>query len=144
MEKRKIITNGLGWVRFLLVPVILFVTIQMLSGQFNGQNKASIIVLLAIAFFLLTLARRLHYDEKGLYFIRGKQETLIPFRAILSIKRSATKVNGSRYWVLKHGDATGKVRTIRYYGSYDAQDFINLALRENPDITFWAHPHFHD
>lgn len=144
IEKRKAITiSFLRWTRFLLVPVFPAIILQIFS-QSEDRALGFIYLFCAIGLYaLLYRIRRLQFDSKFFYIVRGKAEKAIPLSAISSIKRSRTKVNGSRFWKLRYCESNGKERLVRYFSDFD-KEFHTAVRKANPVVVVWHHPYFHD
>ena len=69
-------------------------------------------------FYLLKKARKIQHDDENVYIISSINEKKIHFSAIISIKKSNTKVNGSRFWKLVYLDEMKKKRTCRYFADF--------------------------
>lgn len=144
VEKRKVITISFWrWTRFLLVPVFPAIILQIFS-QSDGRALGFIYLFCAIGLYaLIYRIRRLQFDSKFFYIVRGKTEKAIPLSAIISIKRSRTKVNGSRFWKLRYSEGNGKERLVRFFSDFD-NEFHTSVRKTNPDVVIWHHPYFHD
>jgi hypothetical protein len=141
MSERKTISNGIGWMRFLLIPVVLV----LLSEIIYSESRWIILpffLLSLILYYRLKNARKIKIDDQFLYLVYGKNEKVIPFQQIKSIKRSASKVNGSRYWILKYELEEGKSKSVRYFRDFFNKEFHNAVRLKNPDVVIWTHPHF--
>jgi len=98
-------------------------------------------------YVLLYYARKIHFTEDTLFIYFAKKETVVPFTAIKSIKKSSTKVNSSRYWILRYEKEDGAKVTCRYFPSLfndNHKEFNKLVKKANPSVIIWDHPHFHD
>lgn len=140
MSERKQISNGYGWFRYLLIPVVLILLSDVIYGNEYWYIELPFLVLTIAAYYWLSRSRKIKYDEKNLYLIYGKKEKVIPFQDIISIKRSRSKVNGSRYWILKY--QSDKVRTVRYFRDYFNKEFHSAVRTINPNVVIWTHPFF--
>ena len=103
------------------------------------------VIVLAISiglFYLLKRARRLEHDDENLYIIRDKKEKIVPFTSIISIKKSAARVNGSRFWIIRYEDDLRQKRKVRYFRDFYNKEFQNAARTANPKVVIWTHPHF--
>lgn len=141
MNERKTISNGLGWFRYLLIPVILV----LLSAVIYNENRW---IYLPFLLFSITLyyqfkkARKIKIDDQFLYLVYGRKEKVIPFQRIISIKRSAAKINGSRYWILKYQLEEGKTKSLRYFRDFFNKEFHSAIREKYPEVIIWTHPHF--
>lgn len=144
VEKRQAITiSFIRWTRFLLVPVLFALLLQIIS---ESEDRALhfIYLFLTIGLYLLLYnKRRLKHDSKNLYIIRGKKEKAVPFSRISSIKKSKSKVNGQRYWILRYTDELAKERKIRFFADFN-KPFHDSVRLVNPEVVIWDHPYFHD
>lgn len=138
--ERKVIRKGWRWARWLMLPVALFsIPTSMEMPYFLITN---IVLVLSIGlFFLFKRAKRLEHDDVNLYLIRDKKENVIPFTDIISIKRSATKVNGERYWIIRYKDVD-RERSLRYFRLFWNKEFQQAVRDQNPSVVIWTHPHF--
>jgi hypothetical protein len=137
--ERRVIRAGKKWVRWLMIPVVFFA----LPTEFHSYIWVNILIIgIGVGlFFLLSRARRLEHDDINLYIIRGKEEKVIPFTKINSIKRSAAKVNGERFWIIRYQDGS-KERKVRYFRLFYNKEFQQAVKDQNPDVVIWTHPHF--
>lgn len=137
MKKKQTITNGLGWIRFLLLPFLMASINSVFTTPGSlGQSLVSTL-LLVMAFYLLGRLRKIRYDDQNLYLIYGKTEKIIPFKAICELKESAARVNGSRYWLLTYSNDQGKAKTIRFFhGIFQGftEDFHKPLRMANPSV----------
>jgi cbb3-type cytochrome oxidase subunit 3 len=141
-EKKKMITTGIiRWWRFIIAPVVFLVTANMIQEGTYSSWKILIILLLSGIFYLLWKHRRLKFDNKNLYIKRGKAETTVPLTNIVSIKRSRTKVNGGRYWILIYLDQLNEERKLRFDSDFD-KEFHDMVKENNPEVVIWTHPFF--
>lgn len=140
-EERKIIKYGYRWMG--LIPLILsaFIILDLLTNYENIFEHLTALLICAVFFFIFKISRRIQYDSNNLYIIRGGNERVIPFSTIISIKKSSTKVNGSRYWKLLYKDNTGNEKMCRYFLSF-AKEFNESVRKVNPDVVIWTHPFF--
>ncbi|MFD2568779.1 MGDG synthase family glycosyltransferase [Pseudotenacibaculum haliotis] len=136
---RRVIRKGWAWARWLMIPVVAFAIPQSL-GSYIWINLLIIAVGVGL-FFVFKRARRIEHDDENVYIIRDKKEKAIPFTDIISIKRSATKVNGERFWKLRYKDGA-KERTIRYFRLFFNKEFQEAVKEKNPEVVIWTHPHF--
>tara|TARA_B100000795_G_C22699028_1_gene398839 strand:+ start:445 stop:891 length:447 start_codon:yes stop_codon:yes gene_type:complete len=141
-EKKKKITTGIiRWWRFIIAPVVLIVTLSMFQEGTFSPLKILILLILSGIVYLLWKRKRLKFDSKNLYIKRGKEETNFPLTNIISIKRSSTKVNGARYWILMYSDEIRQERTLRF-DSYFNKEFFEAVRKKNPKVVIWEHPFF--
>jgi hypothetical protein len=137
--ERRIIRKGWSWVRWLSVPIVLFA----LPTSLHEDIWVNLLVIAfgVGLFFLFRRAKRLEHDNVNLYLIRNKKEKVIPFTNITSIKRSAAKVNGERYWIIRY-EEKGKQKSLRYFRLFWNKEFQQAVRKQNPDVVIWTHPHF--
>ena len=127
--------------RFIAYPLII---LQILEFIYDSEGK-----LWDVAFFFIWIgfylvmsrARRLQHDNENFYIIRGSDERVVPFTSIVSIKKSSTKVNGSRYWKLIYLDEFKTENKCRFFSDFN-KEFHNSVKAVNPDVVIWTHPHF--
>lgn len=139
-KERQVLRPGKAWMRWLMVPVAIFSILDI----WDKPDRWTGVIVLAISvglFFLFKRARRLERDDENLYIIRDKKEKIVPYTSIISIKRSAAKVNGERFWKLKYNDGS-KDRTIRFFRLFFNKDFHSAVRKANPKVVIWTHPHF--
>ena len=140
-QKKMITTGIIRWWRFIIAPFAFFITANMIQEGTYYAWKILIIHILVIIVYLLWKHRRLKFDNNNLYIKRGKKETTVPLANIISIKRSSTKVNGSRYWILIYLDAQNKERKLRFDSDFNSE-FHNAVRKMNPEVVIWEHPFF--
>jgi len=141
-EKKKMITSSsIRWWRFIIAPVVLIATMSMIQEGTFSSLKILILLTLSGIVYLLWKHRRLKFDSKNLYIKRGKEETNFPLTNIISIKRSRTKVNGGRYWILIYSDEIKQERSLRFNSHFN-KDFFNAVRNNNPKVVIWEHPFF--
>lgn len=142
MNEKKTITFGKAWLRYLLVPFILVFVFGIFAGDFN-DGWTFVFLFISIGLFLLIKrARKLKHDDEYFYIIRDKKEKAIHFSQIISIKKSRSKVNGSRYWILRYKiEGADKIKKCRFFSSFDGE-FHRAVRKVNPDVVIWTHPHF--
>ncbi len=137
---RRVIRKGWAWARFLMFPVALF-SIFHIYEHWESWSGYIVLGISIGLFYMFKRARRIEHDDENVYIIRGKKEKAIPFTDIISIKRSATKVNGERFWKLRYKDGA-KERTIRYFRMFFNKEFQKIVKEKNPEVVIWTHPHF--
>lgn len=138
--KRRVLVHGRSWLKWIALFVILLSVLHIFSNPDSWTGPIVLTVSIGL-FFLFKRARKIQFDDENLYIIRDKREKIIPFTAVVSIKRSATKVNGERFWKLKYEDET-KQRTLRYFRSFFNKEFHTAVKKANPAVVIWTHPHF--
>ncbi|MCB0696287.1 MAG: hypothetical protein KDC07_02915 [Chitinophagaceae bacterium] len=145
-EERILLTNGYRNLRHVLyIPVLIFAMDVINSGGKNAGMLAGLIISIGL-YLLLLRARRLRFDQQNLYVIHGRAERTIHFSDIESIKKSRSKINGRRHWIVTYDDGTGKKRKLRYFpwdfGGVSKK--LNAAVQSaNPKVVIWDHPYFH-
>jgi len=141
-EEKKMITTGIiRWLRFPILFVSVFMGAEVLKFEENWSFYLLIFLILIGIGYLLWNRRRLKHDTKNLYIKRGKEETRVPLTNVISVKRSRTKVNGSRYWILIYLDEIKQERTLRFNSSFN-KPFFDAIRENNPDVVIWEHPFF--
>lgn len=138
--ERKVIRKGKSWMRWLMIPVALF-SIPTSTEMPYFLITNIILVGSIVLFFVLKKAKRLEHDDINLYLIRDKNERVIPFTSIVSIKRSNTKVNGERFWKIRYKDE-GQEKILRYFRLFWNKEFHQAVRDQNPEVIIWTHPHF--
>jgi hypothetical protein len=140
-KKKKITSNSIRWWRFIIALVILIVTWDMLQEGTYSSLKIIILLILSGIIYLLWKDRRLKYDRKNLYIQRGKEETNFPLTNIVSIKKSKTKINGQRFWVLTYVDKQNIEKKLRFKSNFN-KEFHNTVRQNNPNVIISTHPFF--
>jgi hypothetical protein len=140
-NKKKITSNSMRWWRFIIALVILIVTWDMLQERTYSSLKIIILLILSGIIYLLWKDRRLKYDRKNLYIQRGKEETNFPLTNIVSIKKSKTKINGQRFWVLTYVDKQNIEKKLRFKSNFN-KEFHNTVRQNNPNVIISTHPFF--
>ena len=140
-KKKKITSNSMRWWRFIIALVILIVTWDMLQEGTYSSLKIIILLILSGIIYLLWKDRRLKYDRKNLYIQRGKEETNFPLTNIVSIKKSKTKINGQRFWVLTYVDKQNIEKKLRFKSNFN-KEFHNTVRQNNPNVIISTHPFF--
>jgi hypothetical protein len=146
LSKRTTITNSIRWLRFLWG----FMALSCFIGALESSEGRSLNTLCFLIFTLLTflffIMRRVRFDENGLYRIYGKKEKFVPISDIVSIKRSAMKINSTRMWKVTYHDKDQLEHKIFFLeGTFrhgSTQEFIKLATSQKPSIVVWQHPFF--
>ena len=82
-SKKRITTGIIRWWRFIIAPVLLFVTLSMIQEGTFSPLKTLIILILSGIVYLLWKRKRLKFDSKNLYIKRGKEETNFPLSFFL-------------------------------------------------------------
>ncbi len=145
LEERKVINNGIKWVRYIFSVLAFFTFINILDTSEDRWRNIVFLMAWIGLYVLFTHARRLQYDSEHFYIIRGSKEKKIHFSNIKSIKRSRSKVNGSRFWILTYTNAKGKDRKCRFFlgwGQWSSKDFREGVRKVNPKVIIWEHPFF--
>lgn len=140
-KKREVIKSGKAWMRWIMIPVGLLSILDIYDKPYRFTGLIVLLISIGL-FYLLKRARRLEHDDESLYIIRAQKEKEVPFTSIISIKRSAAKVNGSRYWILLYKDDLDKKRKLRYFRSFYNKEFQQAVRIANPKVIIWTHPHF--
>lgn len=141
-EKTLMINTGIiRWLRFLLIPIAVVVGFGSIGPEGISWIGLGITAFLVVISYLLWKQRMLRYDSKFLYIKKGNDETRIPLRDVISIKRSAAKVNGSRFWILIYKDQARLEKKLRFNSDFN-KPFFTAVEAENPDVVIWTHPFF--
>lgn len=141
MEESKIISYGYTWMRYLFIPLILVFTFGILVGDFKDGWTFVLLFISFGLFLFFKKARKLKHDDEYFYIIHDKKAKAIHFTNIISIKKSRSKVNGSRYWILKYKTEEEKVKSCWFFSSFDGE-FHRSVRTINPDVVIWEHPFF--
>ena len=139
--ERKVLKSGKAWMRWLMVPLAFFSILDIWDKPYRWTGLIVLIISIGL-FYLLKRARRLEHDERNLYIIRDKKETIVPFTDIISIKRSGMKVNGSRPWKIRYEDHIRKERKIWFFNDFFNKKFHNAVKIANPKVVIWTHHYF--
>ena len=140
--ERQVLKGGKAWMRWLMIPVAVLSVLDVIDKPYRFAGFIVLFISI-ILFFLLKRARRLEHDELNIYIIRDKKEKVIPFTSVISIKKSRTKVNGSRFWIVRYKDENDqKTRKFRYFRSFFNKEFLQLVRIANPKVVIWTHPFF--
>ncbi len=141
-EEKKMITTGIiRWWRYIIAPIVLIVTASMIQHGTYSNWKIIILLLFSGITYLLWKHRRLKFDSENLYIRRGNEETTVPLTNIVSIKRSSTRVNNERYWILIYLDELQQERKLRFNSDFD-KEFHDTVKKNNPEVIIWTHPFF--
>lgn len=141
-EEKKMITTGIiRWWRYIIAPIVLIVTASMIQHGTYSNWKIIILLLFSGITYLLWKHRRLKFDSENLYIKRGNEETTVPLTNIVSIKKSSTKVNGERYWILIYVDELQQERKLRFKSDFN-KEFHDTVKKNNPEVIIWTHPFF--
>ncbi len=141
-EARQMITTGIiRWLRFPLFILAFFMGFQLF--QFDEWWIHYLTAFLVVSFFgyWLWKRRRLTHDNQNLYIKRGNEEISVPLATIQSIKRSAAKVNGQRYWILIYLDEVKETQKLRFDSDFNTP-FFDAVRKNNPEVVIWEHPFF--
>ena len=115
----------------------------MIQEGTYSSLKTLILLILTGIIYLLWKHRRLKYDSKNLYIQRGKEETNFPLSNILSIKKSKTKINGQRFWILIYLDKQKMEKKLRFKSNFN-KEFHNTVRQNNPNVVILTHPFFNN
>lgn len=141
MEERKVVTYGYRWLRFVLIPIIIVSILGLIDSIEDWEINILTLIVSLFLYFLFWRSRRMQHDSENLYVINGSKTKVIPFTSIISIKRSRTTINGSRFWILKYLNQLEETRTLRYNTSF-TKEFRDSVEKANPDVVIWTHPFF--
>jgi len=138
------ITTGIiRWLRFPILFVSVFIGAEVLKFEENWSYYLLVFLILIGFGYLLWNRRRLKHDGANLYIKRGNDETRIPLTRVISIKRSSTKVNGSRYWILIYLNEIKEEQKLRFNSDFN-KEFFDTVRDSNPDVIIWEHPFLKD
>lgn len=141
-EKKQMITTGIiRWLRFPILFVSVFIGAEVLKFEENWSYYLLVFLILIGFGYLLWNRRRLKHDNTNLYIKRGNDERRVPLSNIVSIKRSSTKVNGSRYWILIYLDEIKEEQKLRFNSDFN-KEFFDTVRDRNPEVIIWEHPFF--
>lgn len=140
-KPRENITTGYYWLRY---PMMVLMAIFGLNLLFYPSSWTyAILLLVSIGlFFLFRRSKRMYYDDENLYILRHKNEEVVPFTDIISIKKSRAKVNGSRFWILLYTNKRKEEKKVRFYRMFFYRAFHQAVKKVNPAVVIWEHPFF--
>ncbi len=143
-EERKTLASGTRWPRFIFAVVGFFILVEIVSEPGEFLIKLFLLMLCGIFYFVFYRIRRLQFDNDNLYILKGKDETVVPFVSIISIKKANTKVNGQRYYKILYKDEFNTEHIRRYMPGIfgESKNFIATVKKANPDVVHWSHPFF--
>lgn len=104
MAKRTTISNGIRWVRYLLIPVMLELIISIIQNAETRERNIFILLVVILIYFLLFISKRVRFDETHIYRIYGRREKAVPFTAVVRIEKSGVKINSRKMWRLRYLD----------------------------------------
>lgn len=140
-KERELITTGYYGGRYIMLALSIIFGLNLISDPSSWVFAILFLITLGF-FFLFRRSRRIYFDDKNLYLLRHKEEIVVPFTDIVSIKRSRTKINGSRPWILRYKDKNNIEKKIRYFRMFFVKKFHQTVKSENPEIIIWEHPFF--
>lgn len=135
--KLKTITNGPRWIRYPLFYVFLNNVYFVLTGVKVSENLISAVITGTFV-FLFWIYRKIKYDEQNVYFISGNRKTIVPFETITELKKSKSKINSERFWILKFKNEEGAIKTRRFFhGIFQGgpKDFHKNVKALNPSLN---------
>lgn len=143
-EKRKTLSYGMRWPRYIFAVLGFFILIDIVSNIEDILYNLTQLMLCGMLFLIFYSIRRLQFDKDNLYIIKGSDETIVPLSSIISIKKSSTKVNGSRYYKILYKDEFNEEHIRRYMPGIfgESKNFIAAVQKANPDVIHWSHPFF--
>ena len=143
-EERKTLSYGIRWPRYIFAVVGFFILIEIISSLQEVLQNLTQFMLCGMLYFIFYRFRRLQFDSNNLYIIKGKDEVVVPFASIISIKKSSTKVNGSRYYKILYQDEFKEEHILRYFPGIfgESKNFIAAVKKVNPNVIHWDHPFF--
>lgn len=140
-KERKVLRPGWAWFQWVVLAGVIFTALNLIQNPTSWPTFIILFVFVGL-FLLFRRARRLEFDEQNLYVVRAKKDAqTISFKNINSIKRSATKVNGERYWIIRYQEGD-KERKLRYFRQFFNKEFQKAVKDVNPAVVIWTHPHF--
>ena len=142
-DRREILTYGYSWMQYPMLAALVFQVLYLINFPNIGFYYTLCTISILCLYLTFKQARKIKYDQKNLYIIKFKKEKTIPFTNIISIKKSKSKINGSRYWKLKYSLSNQEATTIRFFSDFN-KSFHRLVRSANPDVIIWTHPHFHN
>jgi hypothetical protein len=140
-KKRETLVYGYSWLRYPMIIALIFQGFYLSHFPDIGIAYIACTLIFMGLYFVFKHARKIKHDEENLYLIRAKKEITVPFINVISIKKSRSKVNSSRFWKLKYVNDLGETKTIRFFSDFN-KEFHRLIRKENPKVVIWTHPHF--
>lgn len=120
--ERRVLRPGWAWAQWVMMIGVAFAVLNLIGNPTSWPTFIVLFVFVGL-FFLFRRARRLEHDDENIYVIRAKKIVqTIPFKTINRIKRSATKVNGERFWIIRYQDGK-KERKLRYFRQFFNKEF---------------------
>lgn len=144
MEERIMLTNGFRWYRWIFVFIGVFPVIGILAWENLVNNFVGLIVCAALI-YLFNKSRRIYFDSRNIYIVRGKDEKEIPLRTVKSLKRSRGKVNSRRFWIVAYEAEGAQEKKFRFFSEPfggTMKKFKAQLRQENGDVIIWDHPFF--
>ncbi|MCE7991042.1 MAG: hypothetical protein HEP71_03645 [Roseivirga sp.] len=138
MSKRTTISNGIRWVRYPLIPVILELVISSIENAETRSRDLLILLVFLLLYYLLFKMRRVRFDEGHIYRIYGKKEKAVPFSEVQRIEKSGAKLNSRRMWRLRYLDADKEEKNFLFidgifqHGS--VKELIEKVRAVNPGV----------
>ena len=132
-NRRKVLSYGIGWLRFLLVPVFLVLLVNIILYTNQAVVSFFLILFTALIFYLIGRYRRMEFDYDNLYIMYGTDERVVSFSSIVSIKRSNSKKNNMHYWKVTYLDKFSYKKSYRYK-SYINNEFQRRVKKANADV----------
>lgn len=140
-DSRAIVSYGYSLWRYPSYIFFGLAALALVADPFNGWTW--FIALLSFSLVWVSKnARVIRHDDQNLYLIKGKYENAIPFLNIISIMKSKSKLNGSRFWILKYTEEDEKERTIRFFSDFN-KEFHTAVRTANPKVLIRDHPFFY-
>lgn len=135
--KPKTITNGPRWMRYPIFFIFISNVFNVIIGYNLTANLTSATICGGLV-FLLWIYRKVKYDDKNVYFISGNRKKVVPYETITELKRSKSRVNGDRFWILKYENENGSIKTRRFFHGIfrdGPKDFHQKLKAVNPGVN---------
>jgi hypothetical protein len=130
---RKTLSHGIGWLKFLLVPVFLVLFSNIILNPKSVIISFILILFTAVLFYLIGRYRKMEFDYDNLYVMYGTDERLINFSSIISIKRSNSKKKNKHYWKVTYLDKFSYKNSYRYKSTVNSE-FQRRVKKSNSEV----------
>tara|TARA_R110000787_G_scaffold7747_6_gene26053 strand:+ start:4051 stop:4503 length:453 start_codon:yes stop_codon:yes gene_type:complete len=130
---RKTLSHGIGWLKFLLVPVFLVLLANIILYPKNATISFILIIFTAVLFYLIGRYRRMEFDYENLYIMYGTDERVINFSSIVSVKRSNSKKKNKYYWKVTYFDKFSYKNSFRYKSMINSE-FQRRVKKVNSEV----------
>lgn len=144
MEERLRLSNGFRWARWVFAFIGVFALLGLLTWESPVQNII-VLVICVVLFYLFNRSRRVFFDSRNIYILRGRDEAEIPLRTVRSLKKSRAKVNNKRFWIVTYEGDGAQEKKFRFFPvTFDSnvKKLKEHLKKNNPEVVIWDHPFF--